>query len=133
MKQLYNVKTLAELRETAASLDCVLVEADPCTLLLDVDLVSTKEDWEQMFREPLALVREKFGAAVEETWASRGGGLHVRLSLTLPVSAEMAIALQAALGSDPRREVLACWERLVLDDRGEKNVDTRSLFRPRGA
>jgi hypothetical protein len=79
--------------------------ADPRTLLMDLD---THEPIEQ-FRRLLPKATELFGARVVEEYESRSGTghLHVIIDLIDPQPAAFRIALQAALGSDPIRELLS--------------------------
>jgi len=112
---MYTNHDLPTLRSLAAEQGCELIIAKPNELLIDDD-------------KGTALIEEKFGVEDIESWTSRRGGKHWKVRLTVDVEPEIAIVLQAALGSDPMRETLAAWERHALRPLG--NPDTRSLFRP---
>jgi hypothetical protein len=137
--------TLDKLRETAEGLDCTLETAEPNELLLDLDEYLGNDSeflrWRHNFQGVLEIIGEKFGKPYEpsddkhidngpysfEHWASRSGKLHVRVVLDLHLPVVQALVLQAALGSDPKREVLALFEHRESDSK----EDTRSLFRPK--
>jgi len=119
---MYTNHDLPTLRSLAAEQGCELIIAKPNELLIDDDKGTA------MPAGILALIEEKFGVEDIESWTSRRGGKHWKVRLTVDVEPEIAIVLQAALGSDPMRETLAAWERHALRPLG--NPDTRSLFRP---
>lgn len=143
----YGVKTLAQLKETASSFGCELVSATDQELLLDLDFIDVEDDpdairhafkaWRNAPRQvaTLSLIGEKFGLEREVYWRSRGGHLHVLVRLGMSMTISELIALQAALGSDPKREILAVFERQVNTMRpvNGRIEDTRSLFRPVGS
>ena len=135
--QKYQVHSLAELQVIAEEHECTLVTAGPDELLLDIDAPTTLDSWKVMHAAELALLQEKFGYPRIDSWISRNGGLHVRIRLPEAIPTSLTMALQAALGSDPKREILACWEFYALsnaslreDPIGEVE-DTRSLFKPK--
>ena len=130
----YRVRNLAQLAERAEERECTLYSANPDELTLDIDQKITLNAWMEQRKFHLELLAEKFKEAqVISSWNSRHGNLHVviRLGKVLPKTA--MIALQASLGSDPVREILATWEALVIDEHADEPEDTRSLFRPKGA
>lgn len=121
----YKVATLKELAATAERLGCTLQVAQQYELLLDIDN-ATFEEWMLRTEELRKLLVERFGGIDRlEHWASRNGRLHILLELGIAPGREMCIALQAALGSDPKREIIACFEAMNSEE------DTRSLFRPK--
>jgi len=135
--QRYQVHSLAELQVIAEEHGCTLIIAGPDELLLDIDAAVTLEAWKAKYSTELALLQEKFGYRRFDSWPSRNGGLHVRIRLSEVIPTSLTMALQAALGSDPKREILACWEFYALstaslheDPIGEVE-DTRSLFKPK--
>jgi hypothetical protein len=119
----YNINTLEQLQELATERNCELYTGADVVLLLDLDTPAQVLQYETM----LPLVAEKFGAAEHLRWKSRGGGTHIVLLLGRSLAPPERIALQAALGSDPRREILAIFEFHV------SGSDTISLFRPKEA
>lgn len=90
-----------------------VVEADDLTLQLDLDRpfatkspVSQQElDVADIFREHFA--DEEDGVVKRLYTASQNGNEHRYLRLRKPLSVEARIALQAILGSDPKREILS--------------------------
>jgi hypothetical protein len=119
----YSVHTLEELEQIAAKLGCDLYKGKENELLLDLDDAS----FGYMNNVVYSLVNEHFEIVGELGWPSRSGNRHVVLTLTRPLPVPVRIGLQAALGSDPKREALALWEWQQL------KTDTISLFRPRAA
>lgn len=83
----------------------VVRHANPKTLLMDLDDEAAIE----RFRRLMPKLDEMFGAKVTEEYESRSGAghLHVVVELDEPFDAAFRIALQAALGSDPVRELLS--------------------------
>ena len=81
-----------------------VIRADATTLLLDLDTAPALEQ----FARVLPLVKEKYWVTKVEKWSSKSGNTHVRISLQDEVAWPVRYALQAALGSDGVREVLAC-------------------------
>ena len=78
----------------------LLVDFDDCEWLPDVE-------------ERLNLIREIFGKIYTESWRSSGGeGWHLKVTVPLVIPIHARIALQAALGSDWKREMLSVRENL---------------------
>jgi hypothetical protein len=81
-----------------------VVRPGPNQLLLDLDT----EQAIRLFWLMIEDLEENFGATVVDRWTSSSGrGLHVVVQLDREVTEAEAIALQAACGSDPLREMLA--------------------------
>ena len=115
----YRANSLEQLKEIAATLGCELYVGADDELLLDLDA------GQEPVAEILSIVREKFGIKSEQRWISRSGtGIHVVIKMDGPLPPAERIALQAALGSDPKRESIAIWEWILL------KTSTISLFRP---
>jgi hypothetical protein len=157
-KEEYCVLTLGDLKEIADEEKCVLITAKPNELLLDLDAYQLREDetvdglfirWRSEHSDVLKVIADKFGDTLPrdhpdlgeiidpicfEHWLSRNGRLHVRVVLRdrLILTMSEAVALQAALGSDSKREALAIWEFEALQKQ-DIYEDTRSLFKPKGA
>ena len=131
----YKVHTLEELRKLAEEYGCTLAVASPSQLFLDLDSYTVIGDdvhasevfheWRDHNETRLALVNEKFVVEGFQHWRSRRGHLHVVIDLGMEVERYAAIALEASLGSDPRRQILAVYEAMTSVE------DTRSLFRPK--
>ena len=102
-----------------------IVRGDDRTLLLDLDTPNAISQFASM-RD---MVRDKVGFVEVERWPSKSGGgrTHVRISIRDPLSPIERIAVQAMLGSDPKRELLG-----LLKIRAGINGDPSVLFRPRG-
>lgn len=116
----------------AEKLGCDIIRGAPDLLLLDCD-----DDWSEMQRTPgftdhddlLRILDENIGIKEITTWPSKTvNHRHIMIKLAQGLPATARVALQAALGSDPKREVLAVVCRLN-DGLDEPSV----LFRPRGA
>lgn len=116
----YRINTLETLSVIAEARGCILIKAAPNELLIDDDKNHG------LPRELIKLVVEKFGPERRrEVWRSRNGGSHVLLELSADLHPFARIALQASLGSDPTREILAIWEYFLQE------TDTISLFKPK--
>lgn len=109
-----------EAEEQALKEGLVVVRSTPKTLLLDLDNAAAVAQYVRM-REK---VREFYALNVGWEWKSRSGNQHVVLELRDPLPVETRLLLQAVLGSDPMRELLAR-QRLV---HGE--TEPCLLFRP---
>lgn len=96
---------------------------DDFTLLLDLDGGATARLDERV----LERARDLFGVESIETWTSKSGppNQHARVKLSEPLDVATRIALQAILGSDPIRELLA------LARLRNGVVEPSSLFKPR--
>lgn len=114
----YKVNTLEELEKIAEALGCTLYKGDINELLLDIDA------GKRVNMDILPLVDEKFIITGQKSWKSRNGGIHVVIQLGQHLEPPERIALQAALGSDPKREAIATWEWFI------QKTDTISLFKP---
>lgn len=136
----YDIKSLEWLEDMATGRNCHLIKALPLgdkplmtrELLLDIDTEGDEPirlmDWLLAVQENVLMIQDRFdGLNVKDSWQSKSGkGLHVILNLGTDVSLDLAIALQVALGSDPAREIMCAYERLLHPD-----MDLRVLFRPR--
>jgi hypothetical protein len=109
-------------REKAARFGCSIDYSDDYTLQLDLD---GDEAYEVYLRQ-IALLQELELVRVHDSEArrSRTGNHHVIIKLLWPVPVERRILLQALLGSDRKREMLAFAGML----RGQENPVL--LFRP---
>jgi hypothetical protein len=92
-------------------------------LLLDLD----GEAAQARFHEQLELVNRMFGVDGYQKWASKSGGdhQHVLVYLKTPATLQERVAIQAAMGSDPIREILT----LIRARNGI--VEPSRLFRPK--
>lgn len=86
-----------------------VIRSSPTTLLLDLDTVSQKSQFEDLYI-PFLEAYQPDGEL--EEWTSKGGNKHIVLHLKKPVPAVRRIALETILGSDPRRSLFAL-ERVV--------------------
>lgn len=98
-----------------------VIQSDGSTLLLDLDTPEALAQFERV----LPKVKDVFGITKAAKWSSKSGNTHALVALSEPLPVLMRLALQAALGSDGVREVLALkrWENGCH----EPSV----LFRPR--
>jgi hypothetical protein len=97
-----------------------VVRGNDATLLLDLD---TEHAVEQFYRV-LPIVEEHFGVESHETWSSKSGKTHAAVKLTAPLPCVQRLLLQAALGSDGKREALGLLQ--LQNGCAEPNV----LFKP---
>jgi hypothetical protein len=84
----------------------VVLEPDEEELLIDCD---TEEHF-KMFLEQLTILERNLGLEIPyKDWESRGGppGKHISVLMPFQLSPQERIAWQAALGSDPKRELLS--------------------------
>jgi hypothetical protein len=84
-----------------------IVTAAADELLVDLDNAVQREQFDRVWP---VVVRE-FGAEILTRWPSKSGGIHEHVQITLSLAGDdftvpERIALQAALGSDPVRDVL---------------------------
>lgn len=98
-----------------------VIEADEYTLLLDLDAPEALAQFEHVF----PILERHFIVVKQETWKSKSGHTHKLLELAKPLSVMERLLLQAALGSDGRREVIA----LVRLHNGVANPSR--LFKPK--
>lgn len=115
-----NATTKEDILALAEDYDCTVVFATPKELLIDYDHVD--EDfvsWDKAHRSTLEVIHRRFGIDSIATWPSRGGRLHIEVTLLDRVTRTEGILMEAALGSDPLKA--------VLDMRQEH----RCLFKPK--
>lgn len=114
--------TETDLVAKADALDCDLIVGDERMLLLDLD---NQQALDTYIRN-IGMFYEQYSAERTERWTSRHGRTHMVVHLTNPVpDVATRLLLQAALGSDPTRE-LATWRD---HSRGYKTPNV--LFKPR--
>lgn len=105
----YFNKIAQEVKDEAIADGHSIIDSEPDVLLLDYD-----DPPEGLYQQRLILLQNIFPfTTVERLYVSRSGkGFHavIRLGCNLPVLAR--IALQAAMGSNPLREILAVSENI---------------------
>lgn len=90
-----------------------VVFGDETHLLLDID----QPELPMVFHSLMAMAYDRFGAHIEAQWKSKSGNTHVAISLAFPMSMVERIALQAMLGSDPRKEMMSlCSHHIGVDN-----------------
>lgn len=100
-----------------------IIRGNENTLLLDLDTPAGNVQYETM----LQMVDSKFGVLSIESWKSKSGHKHVKLLIRESLPAAQRIALQAVLGSDPKRETFGVYKLT-------KGVPEPSLlFKPPGS
>ena len=99
----YLIHDIAQAREDAEAKGFEVVGGDPLLLLLDMDSAESLKQ----FGKLSAKASEMFGATVHQTWFSKSGNVHIVMALKEPLAAAERVALQACLGSDHLRELLA--------------------------
>jgi len=93
--------------------------AQPDEALLDLDT----EAQVRQFAELLGLVDQFWGVGRVKIWPSRSKGVHAQVQIQAPLEPEQLFVIQAALGSDPKRELLYLARRRM-------GVDWNVLFKP---
>ncbi len=100
-----------------------VIVTDGNILLIDIDNKMQMRQYEKMMDD----FSELFDLEEKERWASKDGGTHIVVGCASYLEPRERIALQACLGSDPKREIL-----------GLKHIkngveEFSFLFRPRRA
>lgn len=110
------IRTDEEFSALAASLGCSFRVATSLELFIDIDTLEGLK----MFNGLYPIVHKELGGHLMSITPSKSGPPHSHIVVTLkdPLPLLARIALQAALGSDPKREILATIRAL----RGEENV-----------
>lgn len=101
-----------------------VIRSSPTTLLLDLDTVSQREQFDRMYI-PFLEAYQPDGEL--EEWRSKGGNQHNVLHMKVPLFVTHRIALETILGSDPQRSLFALLR--VKDGVEEPGL----LFKPKGA
>lgn len=117
----YPLETMAEKTAKAEEYNCDLVIADDHTLLLDLDTPDTQTQ----YKDRLTSMKPWLKVDKVTKWFSRNDNVHVQITLSEPLPLERRVALQAVLGSDPKREMVLLRE---IQETGSANI---VLFRPR--
>lgn len=105
-----------------------VIKAGPKELLLDLDTDASWKALDLRLQELKAVMPELKPLMVEEWLSKSGVGHHVRISVALLLTRPERIALEALLGSDPKRAMYGFAKHWRRDD---ENVSI--LFRPPGA
>jgi hypothetical protein len=82
--------------------DCELIEDADNLLLLDLD--TPDACWTFLYN--FSILRQVTAVNVVDTWTSRGGNLHARITLDRQFPLTIRNAMQLGLGSDPKRGML---------------------------
>lgn len=106
---------------TAEKEGFTVIERQPNELLLDLDTPESYKQYEYM-RPVIDRMYHIIG--YDRGWVSKSGNKHLIITIEQGISEVEAIALQAACGSDPKREVLCL---LRLKNGIEKPI---RLFKP---
>jgi len=93
--------TMPQLEALAKSKKLVVVVPLETELILDIDADRSVNE------TVLGLLREHFGDAPSLTTISKHGNIHIYIALPEAYCTEARIAMQAALGSDAKREMLS--------------------------
>lgn len=121
----YNLEREAEAVKKATADGFTIVRGNENTLLLDLDTAQAMKQ----FNSTYEMVDSKFGILHQEFWTSKSGGerRHAKLILKTSLSAAERVALQAIMGSDPKREIFA------VTKLGHGIAEPSMLFKPPGA
>ncbi len=118
-----SISDLTVAKDAAIEKGFTVYQPSPRQLLLDIDDAIGMAQYENL----LGLITALFGAKEVARWKSKSGGTHIVVNLTVTLSPEQRIALQAACGSDPKREILA------INYQVHGVSEPSCLFRPKGA
>lgn len=112
--------TKEQLEQIAAEKKCELIVPKSNEVFIDIDTLQQRE---QLFKQLVILDDNGIDYDLKE-WKSKSGNTHYVVRLPFELSDALRVAFQAALGSDPKRELLACLRILA-------NVEVvTALFRP---
>jgi hypothetical protein len=84
-----------------------VIQSAPNLLLLDFDVPYAGDQKKYYNPEVMDIILQYVETHAVESWASKSGNTHVLVTLGKELPAHHRIALQAALGSDPKREALS--------------------------
>lgn len=107
--------------EEARKAGFIIVQGDDNTLLLDLDTPESRHQFNAM----LPMVHDRFNVKDYQTWSSKSGNTHVRLTIEKCATPMERLLLQAVLGSDVKRELLG-----MLKIRAAISDDPSVLFKP---
>lgn len=99
----FAINTLEQIEGFAEQRGCVVVEANPDQLQLDLDSISDVIFYGAM----MSNFQEQLGIVEVDRWYSKSNNTHVVLQLRENTPLETRIMLQACLGSDRKREILS--------------------------
>jgi len=110
-----------KIKEKAKEANFTIIEGTPKTLLLDLDSWEAECRYDAMY----SMLCMNFGAREKSRWKSKSGkGVHVVISLKDDLDETTRVALQAIMGSDPKREMFGIVK--ILNDVEEPSL----LFKP---
>jgi hypothetical protein len=101
--------------------DCDVMWGNDHKLLIDIDSFDGMTTFEHNF----SIMKEHIKVNGHQILRSKSGKRHIIVDLESPLPIEQRILLQAALGSDPKRELLS----YIGHTKGQGNAVV--LFRPR--
>ena len=113
--------TKDQLEKIAEEKNCTLLVPKPNELFIDIDSLDALDE----YRKRLQVLRDNDIDHNVRMLTSKSGNKHIIITLPFEVSDELRVAFQAALGSDPKRELLACLRILA------KVEVVTVLFRPK--
>lgn len=121
----YDLCSVEESIKKAEHFDCDVIRSDEYHLLLDLDSKEQQKHFDKMLKS--GALQKFFPCKVVDFWQSKSGKghKHVVLKLEKPLHPLQRLVLQAALGSDPNREILTL-QRVL---RGEEEPSL--LYKPR--
>lgn len=125
-RDVYEIGSTEEtLQKEAKEKGCVLILPQPNQLLLDIDRPGAI-----IPKDTLKLVEAWWGVAAILRWDSRSGNSHFIVTLKKDVTKEERELLQVALGSDPKRGLLAARTLYEPDGEAVENAVPCCLFQP---
>lgn len=122
------VQTLDKMRKMAEKQNAEVVESTDTTLLLDIDSLPAKAQYNDVRGILSSKLPRLFGPQSGDiSWPSKSGNEHIVVHLKTPIGASERIAFQAILGSDGKREALNL-ARIKKQGLGNEAI---VLFRPK--
>jgi hypothetical protein len=104
-----------------------IIRSEPDLLLLDLDV--PYDDKKPVLDDEVEEILSRYAVlGGRARWKSRGGNTHMTIRLAKPLPALARIALQAALGSDPKKEAISVLRLL----NGVEEPLCSLLFKPGG-
>jgi hypothetical protein len=117
-------ETLETLTAAASKNLCQVVVPKHDELQIDLDTPASIEQYNRM----MAGFKDQLKLEEIDSWASKSGNRHVIVRFPKTLSSEMRIALQACLGSDPKREILSLMR--VMSGSKYTSVLFKPIFTP---
>lgn len=110
------VRSKGDLEAIAEERDCGLLYPRDDEVFLDLDDKTSQDRYYEGLRFINDLLPKLILSTKEQPSRSGGNKIHVILKLNQPIMPELRLALQAALGSDQKREILNISRFIICGD-----------------